>query len=140
MPYVPNLPEAGEVIWQAHLPSGSRSCTACPRQHGRRLQIQGEKLDAYAKSRTLKAAKATMLEAVRNDCAQRFSSNEAADKVHIHLAYSGTDLTEANIWKQEVQEAFPDHEIIMRPLSLSISCHIGPGAIAITATKMLDVL
>ena len=104
------------------------------------LQIQGEKLDAYAKSRTLKAAKATMLEAVRNDCAQRFGSNEAADKVHIHLAYSGTDLTEANIWKQEVQEAFPDHEIIMRPLSLSISCHIGPGAIAITATKMLDVL
>ncbi len=104
------------------------------------LQIQGEKLDAYAKSRTLKAAKATMLEAVRNDCAQRLSSTEAADKVHIHLAYSGTDLTEANIWKQEVQEAFPDHEIIMRPLSLSISCHIGPGAIAITATKMLDVL
>ena len=104
------------------------------------LQIQGEKLDAYAKSRTLKAAKATMLEAVRNDCAQRFGSNEAADKVHIHLAYSGTDLTEANLWKQEVQEAFPDHEIIMRPLSLSISCHIGPGAIAITATKMLDVL
>ena len=104
------------------------------------LQIQGEKLDAYAKSRTLKAAKATMLEAVRDDCAQRFGSNEAADKVHIHLAYSGTDLTEANIWKQEVQEAFPDHEIIMRPLSLSISCHIGPGAIAITATKMLDVL
>ena len=104
------------------------------------LQIQGEKLDAYAKSRTLKAAKATMLEAVRNDCAQRVGSNEAADKVHIHLAYSGTDLTEANIWKQEVQEAFPDHEIIMRPLSLSISCHIGPGAIAITATKMLDVL
>ncbi|MFR3321920.1 MAG: DegV family protein [Lachnospiraceae bacterium] len=45
------------------------------------LQIQGEKLDAYAKSRTLKAAKATMLEAVRNDCAQRFGSNEAADKV-----------------------------------------------------------
>lgn len=104
------------------------------------LQIQGEKLDAYAKSRTLKAAKATMLEAVRNDCVERFGSNEAADKVHIHLAYSGTDLTEANFWRQEVQEAFPDHEIIMRPLSLSVSCHIGPGAIAITATKMLDAL
>ena len=44
------------------------------------------------KSRTLKAAKATMLEAVRDDCAQRFGSNEAADKVHIHLAYSGTDF------------------------------------------------
>ena len=102
------------------------------------LQIQGEKLDAYAKSRTLKAAKATMLEAVRNDCAQRFGSNEAADKVHIHLAYSGTDLTEANIWKQEVQEAFPDHEIIMRPLSLSISCHIGPGSLAVTCTKVVE--
>ena len=51
------------------------------------LQIQGEKLDAYAKSRTLKAAKATMLEAVRNDCAQRFGSKEAADKAHIHRAY-----------------------------------------------------
>lgn len=104
------------------------------------LQIQGEKLDAYAKSRTLKAAKATMLEAVRNDCIERFGSNAQAERVHVHIAYSGTDLTEVKLWEQEVREAFPDHDIVVRPLSLSVACHIGPGAIAVTATKMMDVL
>lgn len=101
------------------------------------LQIQGEKLDAYAKSRTLKAAKATMLDAVRKDCVERFGSDERAAGMHIALAYSGTDLTETKIWEREVKEAFPDHEIVMQPLSLSVSCHIGPGAIAITCCKEL---
>lgn len=101
------------------------------------LQIQGERLDAYAKSRTLKAAKATMLEAIRKDCVERFDSDEHGSGMEISMAYSGTDLTEAKIWEQEVREAFPEHEIVMKPLSLSIACHIGPGALAVTCTKKL---
>ena len=99
------------------------------------LQIQGEKLDAYAKSRTLKAAKSTMLEAVQKDMRERFHAKENAEDIEISLAYSGTDLTEAEIWKKEVQEVFPNHTIMMDPLSLSVACHIGPGAIAITCSK-----
>lgn len=101
------------------------------------LQIQGDKLDAYAKSRTLKAAKTTMLEAIHKDCTERFGSDETASNMHFMLAYSGTDLTEPNLWKQEVQQVYPTHNITMDPLSLSVACHIGDGAIAITCTKKL---
>lgn len=101
------------------------------------LQIQGEKLDAYAKSRTLKAAKTTMLEAIRKDCVERFGSDEHAAGMDLAIAYSGTDLTEVRIWEQEANAAFPGHDIVVRPLSLSVSCHIGPGAIAITCSKKL---
>lgn len=101
------------------------------------LQIQGAKLDAYAKSRTLKAARATMLEAIRKDFRDRFGANEDASNMNVMLAYSGTDLTEANSWKAEVQAAFPHHEMMCDPLSLSVSCHIGDGAIAIACTKKM---
>lgn len=101
------------------------------------LQIQGDKLDAYAKCRTLKAAKTTMLDAIRKDCTERFGSDEKGSGMHILLAYSGTDLTEANQWKAEVEALYPEHEVLMQPLSLSVSCHIGPGAIAITCVKKL---
>lgn len=102
------------------------------------LQIQGDKLDAYAKCRTLKAAKTTMIEAIRKDCQERFGSNANGDGMRILLAYTGTDKTELNLWEQEVRSAFPGHpEICADPLSLSVSCHIGPGAIAITCTKKL---
>ena len=54
--------------------------------------------------------------------------------VHISMAYTH-DLEAAEEFKKEVQEAFPNHEIVLNPLSLSIACHIGPGALAVTATK-----
>ncbi len=102
------------------------------------LQIQGEKLDAFAKSRTMKAARSTMIQAIQKDCCERFGSNERADGMHLALAYTGTDRREADAWRQEVQEAFPGHpELMMDPLSLSVSCHIGAGAIAIACTKKL---
>ncbi len=101
------------------------------------LQIQGEKLDAYAKSRTLKAARTTMLEAIRKDFRDRFDANDDASNMNVMLAYSGTDLTEALSWKEEVQAAFPHHDMMCDPLSLSVSCHIGDGAIAIACTKRM---
>ena len=103
------------------------------------LQLQGERLDAYAKSRTLKAAKSVMIEGIRKDCVERFGSDEQATGMDIMIAYSGTDKTEVNQWEQEVREAFPGHdEIVVNPLSLSVSCHIGPGAIAVTCSKKLE--
>ncbi|MDO4323952.1 MAG: DegV family protein [Lachnospiraceae bacterium] len=103
------------------------------------LQIQGAKLDAYAKSRTMKAARATMLEAIRKDFQERFDANEDASNMNIMLAYSGTDLTESLSWQEEVQAVFPNHTIMNDPLSLSVSCHIGDGSIAIACAKKLPV-
>ncbi|MDD3795996.1 MAG: DegV family protein, partial [Lachnospiraceae bacterium] len=100
------------------------------------LQIQGEKLDAFAKCRTLKAAKNTMLDAIAKDFRDRFQVNEDGSCMWIDVAYSGDDK-EAQVWKEEVQKVYPDHEIVMNPLSLSVSCHIGPGSIAIACSKKL---
>lgn len=100
------------------------------------LQIQGEKLDAFAKCRTLKSAKTTMLDAIASDLKDRFHMEEKPEDVWICIAYT-KDLEAANAWKEEVQKVYPNNEIIMNPLSLSVSCHIGPGAIAITCTKKL---
>lgn len=100
------------------------------------LQIQGEKLDAYAKCRTLKSAKTTMLDAIAKDLKERFQMEEHPEDTWIAVAYT-QDLEAANLWKEEVQREYPKNEIIMNPLSLSVSCHIGPGAIAVTCTKKL---
>ena len=100
------------------------------------LTIQGGKLDAFAKARTMKQAKTIMLAALSRDLEQRFEDPEA-ERTHLEIAH--TDSEEAALeLKEELQAAFPKTgEIVMAPLSLSISCHIGPGALAVACTKAL---
>ncbi len=98
------------------------------------LQIQGEKLDAFAKVRGLKAAKKTMINAVEADVKDRFAGKE----VYIHGAYTCSD-EEAEEWRQELMEKFPGYDIRMDRLSLSVACHIGPGSRAVTCIKKLEV-
>ena len=98
------------------------------------LQLQGEKLDSFAKVRGVKAAKRTMLKAIKNDLETRF----AGKKMTLGIAYTSRDEEEVQKWKEEVQEAFPGYEIVMNPLSLSVSCHIGPGSLAVTCTKVVE--
>lgn len=102
------------------------------------LQIQGEKLDAYAKVKTIKQAKNTMIKAVRKDLEDRFHDPDG-EKFHLEIAYTGDD-TEAQIFKKELEVEFPGHEIWVDPLSLSVSCHIGPGALAFAISKRVDEL
>ena len=97
------------------------------------LQIQGEKLDAFAKARTVKQAKRIMLDAVHKDIETRMGGEANMDKLHIAAAYTPGDGVEQ--WLEEIKKEFPDKEIVMDPLSLSVSCHIGPGALAVTVTK-----
>ncbi len=101
------------------------------------LQIQGEKLDAYSKCRTLKAAKQTMLDAIDKDLRERFELGEHPEDAMIAAAYT-CSREEAEEWKAEIQSKYPNHEIELDPLSLSVSCHIGPGAIAVTVSKKLN--
>ncbi len=99
------------------------------------LQIQGEKLDAFAKARTVKQAKTIMIRQILDDCRDRFGSAEG-ENIHISMSYT-YDLEAAEIFREEVRQYFPNHDIYMHPLSLSVSCHIGPGALAVTATKAI---
>ena len=102
------------------------------------LQIQGEKLDAFAKARTVKQAKSIMIEAMKNDFANRFHDPEGRN-LYLEMAYTH-NFEDAENFKKEVQEVFPGMEITMNPLSLSISCHIGPGALAIACSKKIPEL
>lgn len=102
------------------------------------LQIQGDKLDAYKKVRGVKAAKKNMLEAMKKDMEGRFSDYVTKGQLKLHVAYT-TDEETARQWKEEVQSVFPDIAISrMDPLSFSVTCHTGPGVLAIAASHVLD--
>lgn len=90
------------------------------------LQIQGGKLDAFAKARGMANAKKTMLEAAKNDLADRF----AGKKVKVEIAYSGA-FESALEWQKQVQKFFGDKELNMYRLPLSICCHVGAGVAAL---------
>ena len=104
------------------------------------LQIQGEKLDAFAKARTVKLAKSIMIKQVLDDCEKRYGTKEPGG-VHISMAYTpdGAGNEAIKEFAKEVQEVFPGHDIVVQPLSLSIACHIGPGSLAVTATKAIEI-
>lgn len=96
------------------------------------LQIQGEKLDSFAKARGLKQGKSIMLDAIEKDINERFKGQ----KVHIQAAYTCSD-EDAAAWKTEIETRFSGYEVDMDKLSLSVACHIGPGAVAIACTKSI---
>lgn len=102
------------------------------------LQIQGEKLDAFGKARTVKQAKTMMINALKKDMETRIGKSIKGENVHISVSYTPGDGVDT--WIDEVKAAFPDHDIFHAPLSLSVSCHIGPGALAVTVTEKLKNL
>lgn len=99
------------------------------------LQIQGEKLDAFAKARTINQAKSMMINAIKSDIEKRFGDD--MNNVWFQIAHT-ENYEEALNFKSEILAAFPGYpqeNIIIDPLSLSVSCHIGPGALAFAITR-----
>ena len=99
------------------------------------LQIQGEKMDAFAKARTTGQGKTIMINAIRTDMEKRFGS-ATPDNIWLQVSYT-KDTETAEKFKQELSAEFPGFDIYMAPLSLSISCHIGPGALAVACCKKI---
>lgn len=99
------------------------------------LQIQGEKLDAFAKARTVSQGKSIMMNAIRNDMNNRFGGADK-DNIWLQIAYT-YDVAAANQLRTELEQEFPGFDINMDPLSLSIACHIGPGALAVACSKKI---
>lgn len=93
------------------------------------LQIQGEKLDAFAKARTAAQGKSIMGTAIKNDMMNRFGGVNR-DKIWLQIAHTNNEEA-ALVFKKELSEVFPDFDVHMDPLSLSVACHIGPGALAV---------
>lgn len=99
------------------------------------LQIQGEKLDSFAKVMNMSQAKSRMISAVKKDLEERFAKLNQEGKMALAIAH--TDNYEmAEKFKEEVKIAFPNLKILsVDPLSLSVSCHIGPGSLALAVTR-----
>ena len=101
------------------------------------LQIQGEKLDAFKKVLSLKQAKQEMIGAIKHDLSTRFAQFRANGEMTLSVAHTD-NFAEADTFRKELEQFFPDVPVLfVDPLSLSVSCHIGPGALAVTATRRL---
>ncbi len=101
------------------------------------LQIQGGKLDAFAKARTVKQARTIMIDAMKNDFAKRFG-DETGSNMHLFIAYT-KDRDTALDFKSQLEEVFPGLEVDVDPLSLSVACHIGPGSLAVACSKKINL-
>lgn len=102
------------------------------------LQIQGEKLDAYAIARTKKQGVTKMLGAIHDDVVKRFGGMEQAGNMRFAIAHTQNEEAALQL-KQKVIEIYPDHDVLVNPLSLSISCHIGAGALAVACAKKINI-
>ncbi len=101
------------------------------------LTVQGEKLDAFAKARTMKQAKSIMVAAITKDLEERFG-DRTGKNVHLEVAHTDNQ-EEADEFAKELRELFPaTGEIVIAPLSLSVSCHIGPGSLAVACSKVIE--
>lgn len=95
------------------------------------LQCHGEKFDQFTKARKISDAKAAMIAAVKKDLESMFQEEYKAGKMVIHIAHT-QNVEAATKFKAEVEEALPNVEVdFIDALSLSVSCHIGPGALAV---------
>ena len=90
------------------------------------LQIQGGKLDAYKKVRGMNQAAKAMFDGIKGDMETRFAGKD----IVIRAAYSGGEEVK-NAWETALKEEFPDVEIEIDPLPISICCHVGEGAMGI---------
>ena len=99
------------------------------------LQIQGDKLDAYAKVLTIKQAKSKMINAIKKDIETKFTNIKSNQQVVLSLAHTGTTNDDIDEFECEIKQEFNDYPIIFKdPLPLAIACHIGTGALAVTVT------
>lgn len=102
------------------------------------LQIQGEKLDTFAKARTGAQGKTIMINAIKNDIINRFGGLTEEKDIWIQVAHTDNEEA-AQALCRELREVFPGYDIYMDHLSLSVACHIGPGSLAIACCKKIHV-
>ena len=99
------------------------------------LQIKGERLDAFSKARTMNQGKNIMINAMKHDIDTLYGGS---DKENVWLyAVHGNVPDQFAEFSQEVRAAFPGIRVQDDVLSLSIACHIGPGALAIACSRKI---
>ena len=102
------------------------------------LAIDGGKLDAFSKARTMNQARASMIKAVEKDLGERMGDPKA-DATYLEIAHTNNEEM-ARAFEEQIRSLYPEAEIYTDRLSLSIACHIGPGSLAFACTKKLKEL
>lgn len=100
------------------------------------LQIQGEKLDAFSIARTKKQGVSKMLAAIEEDIKTRFGGLDNMENIHMEVAHTVNEEVALELVEM-IKERFGVETVDMYPLSLSISCHIGAGSLAVACSKRL---
>ena len=99
------------------------------------LQIQGGKLDSFAKVMNEKVARVKMIDAIKRDFETRFKEYVDNGQMRIFVAYT-KDNQKGQEFAEQIKVEFPNVPLThVDPLSLSVSCHIGEGALAIACAK-----
>ena len=99
------------------------------------LQIKGERLDAFSKARTINQGKNIMINAMKHDIDTLYGGTDR-ENVWLYAVHGNVPEAFAE-FSQEVKAAFPAFHVEEDVLSLSIACHIGPGAHAIACSKKI---
>ena len=102
------------------------------------LAIDGGKLDAFSKARTMNQARASMISAIQKDLSEHMKDGAAREN-YLEIAHTNNDEL-AREFEDQVHELYPNTPIYTDRLSLSIACHIGPGSLALACTKKLEEL
>lgn len=100
------------------------------------LQIQGEKLDAFSKTRGYKKGTKIMLEVLKNDLSGRYHEYDEKGEMYLQIAHTNC-LDRALELKEKMEEEFPGYEIFLTDLPLEVSCHLGEGALGVACTRRL---
>lgn len=101
------------------------------------LQIQGDKLDAFTIARTKKQGVSKMLQAIEDDINNRFGGMDNIENIHLEIAHTQNEAAAQEL-KHTVVERFGVKKVDVYPLSLSVSCHIGPGSLAFACSKAIE--
>lgn len=99
------------------------------------LTIQGDKLDSFAKARGMKSAFHTMLNALKKDISTRLAPLKEQGCLKLGIANTEMATEKLEAFKEEMQENFPDMELVYFPLTMSIGTHVGPGGLGIGAVR-----
>lgn len=101
------------------------------------MEIRGDKLTPVAKVRGMKAARKTMLQRVKADLEGRLKDLREAGHTAVGLAYSQVSDELLEDWRAEIRAFFPDDRFVDGdPLTLSIACHTGPGALGVGTVRV----
>ena len=95
------------------------------------LSSRGGKFEKYSVVLSLNQAKAKMINKIKQELENEFKEEYEQGKICISIAHTQNE-DEALKFKDEILQKIPNVNFrFIDPLSLSVSCHIGPGALAI---------